>query len=95
MDFKVRSGQTTVTTAGTEVPLSSSGYPAEMVAIRALSTNTGKMYIGNDGSGAVSSSTGYELSAGDQVVLMNVGALDTIMVDASVNGQKVCWLILG
>lgn len=96
MSIAIRSGQTTVTTAGTEVPLSSSGVVADgPVSIRALSTNTGKMYIGNDGAGAVSSTSGYELSAGDQLILSYVGALDTIMVDASVNGEKVCWLCLG
>jgi len=65
------------------------------VAIRALSTNTGKVYIGNDGSGAVSSSTGFELSAGDQLILSYVGNLDTILVDSAVNGEGVCWLVLG
>jgi len=78
------------------VPLSASGVVADgPVAIRALSANTGKMYIGNAGDGTVASTSGYELAAGDQLILSYVGALDNILVDASVNGEKVCWLILG
>lgn len=88
-------GQTTVTTAGTEVVLAASGTRANgPVRIRALSTNTGKMYIGNAGDGTVASTTGYELSAGDDIVLAYVGDLNTIWVDSSVNGEKVCWAIL-
>lgn len=88
------SGQTTVTTAGTEVALGS-GRINGPLAVRALSANTGKMYIGNAGDGTVASTTGYELAAGDQIILGYVGDLATIMVDSSVNGEKVCWLALG
>jgi hypothetical protein len=64
------------------------------LAIRALSTNTGVVYVGNAGDGTVSSSSGYQLAAGDQIVLGYVGDLSSIMVDAATNGDKVCWLIL-
>ena len=86
------SGQTTVTTAGTEVRLATNQPSRGLVYIRALSANTGKMYIGNDGADAVSSSTGYELAAGDQVIV-TLTNLNQLWVDASVNGEKVCWLI--
>jgi hypothetical protein len=92
----VLSGQTTVAAAGTEVVLVAAATRVNVaVAIRALSTNTGKMYIGNTGAGVVSSTTGYELSAGDQIILEQITDLSEIMVDASVSGEKVCWLILG
>ena len=86
------SGQTTVTTAGTEVILNAN-QACRSVVIKALSTNTGIMYVGNDGDNAVSSSTGYPLSAKDYVVL-EVLNLNNIYVDASVNGEKVAWIIL-
>lgn len=89
------SGQKTIATAGTELALAATGIGMNVgVAIRALSTNTGKMYVGNDGAGAVSSSTGYELSAGDQIVISQVDDLANIMIDASENGEKVSWLIV-
>lgn len=89
------SGQTTVTTAGTEVVLAAAGTRANgPVRVRALSTNTGKMYVGNAGDGTVASTTGYELSAGEDVTFVYVGDLSSIMVDSSVNGEKVCWAIL-
>ena len=84
------SGQITVTTAGTEVqggnvPLTNG------VLIKALGANTGKMYVGNDGAGAIASTTGYELSA-DQVIFVQVDNLNKLWFDSSVNGEKVCWL---
>lgn len=88
------SGQTTVTTAGTEVVLGS-GEGRGPLAVRALSTNSGYMYVGNDGAGAVSSSSGYQLSAGDQIIFDDVQNMGTLWVDSSVNGEKVCWLWLG
>ena len=96
MTTEVMSGQTTVTTAGTEVVLAAAGVRKNVaVAIRALSTNTGIMYIGNTGAGVVSSTTGYGLTAGQQIIIEQVADLSEIMVDSSVNGEKVCWLILG
>lgn len=86
------SGQTTVTTAGTEVLLSSS-QPCNSVVIKALTSNTGIMYIGNDGANAVSSSTGFPLNKDEQIVVA-IKNLNQIYVDASVNGEKVAWIIL-
>lgn len=81
------SGQITVATPGTSiqggnVPLTNGVY------VKALGGNTGKMYIGR--------ATGdnrdkYELSA-DQVVIVQVANLDQLWIDASVGGEKVCWL---
>ena len=87
------SGQTTVTTAGTEVALGSIRVNGA-VAVKALAANTGYMYVGNAGDGTVAATTGYQLAAGEQVILGYVGSLATVMVDSSVNGEKVCWLVL-
>ena len=61
------------------------------VFVKALSTNTGKMYVGGAGDGTVSSSTGFELSAGN-VIFVPVTNLKDVFVDSSVNGEKVCWM---
>lgn len=86
------SGQTTVTTAGTEVQLNAN-QACRSVVIKALTANTGIMYIGNNGDNTVASTTGYPLSGGDYVVL-EVLNLNNIYVDASVNGEKVAWIVL-
>jgi len=84
-------GQVTVTTAGTEVQISASSVPLNNgVFVKALPANTGIMYVGNNGSNAISSSTGYPLDAGEQV-FFQVADLDEIWVDASVSGEKVAW----
>jgi len=83
------SGQITVTTAGTEVQgpsVTGNGF-----FIRALSGNTGKVYVGNDGADAVSSTTGYELAAGDQVYI-ECGNLNLLWFDAATSGDKFSWL---
>jgi len=81
------SGQITVTTPGTavqgpNVPLSNGVY------IKANHADTGIMYIwqaAGDGRG------GYELVVGDFVVVQ-VNNLNQLWFDASVGGEKVCWL---
>ena len=60
--------------------------------IKALPANTGIMYVGMHSDGTVSSSTGYPLSAGEQVLLENVSNLGSVMVDLTVNGEGVSWL---
>lgn len=87
------SGKTTVATAGTAVALGS-GQVAGPLMVKALAANTGKIYLGNDGAGDVSSLNGLELSSGEVVVFQFVGQLSSIMVDASVNGEGVTWLYL-
>jgi len=90
------SGQKAVATAGTELPLTATEVRANgPVAIKAHAANTGLIYIGNAGDGTVSSTTGFQLSAKEQVVLAYVGDLRAIMVDSAVNGEGVSWLILG
>ena len=89
------SGQKAIATAGTELALVAASQIVQCpVAIRAMSANTGYMYIGHDGAGAVASTTGYQLAAGDQIILQYVYDLYEIFVDSSVNGEAVCWLLL-
>jgi hypothetical protein len=87
------SGQTTVTTAGTEVVLGA-GLPQCALSIKAKTTNTGLVYVGNAGDGTVSSSTGFPLAAGDVILFEYVDDLSKIMVDSAVNGEGVAWLVL-
>jgi hypothetical protein len=87
------SGQTTVTTAGTAVTLGVQAINAPL-AVKALASNTAAVYLGSDGLGDVTSATGYELSAGEQIVFDWVASLADILVDAASSGDKVCWLVL-
>ena len=85
-----KSGQITVATAGTAVQGPSiAGYGW---FIRALAGNTGVVYVGNDGADDITSSNGYELSAGDQIFLESPPNLNTLWFDSATNGDKLCWL---
>jgi hypothetical protein len=86
------SGQTTVTTAGTEVVLGSQQIGAPLM-VKALTTNTGLVYVG-ESAGALSSSTGMPLAAGEVVIFEFVGQLGALWVDSAVNGEGVAWLAL-
>jgi hypothetical protein len=87
-----RSGQTAVTTAGTEVALGSVQIDGPLM-VKALAANTGLVFIGNTG-GAVTSATGMQLAAGEVVIFNWVGHLGSILVDSAVNGEGVAWLAL-
>jgi len=89
-----KSGVTTVTTAGTAVSLGSQEVQGAL-AICAVSTNSGVMYVGNDGAGDVSSANGYEMQAGNQIVFPWISNLNDLYVDSAENGESVAWLILG
>ena len=86
------SGQTVVTTAGAEVVLGS-GVINGPVLVKALAGNTGLVFVGNV-AGAVSSSTGVQLAAGEVLIFNQVGNLGSILVDSAVNGEGVAWLAL-
>ncbi len=87
------SGQKTVTTAGTAVALGTEQVAAPLL-VKALDTNTGKIYLGNDGASDVSSANGLVLLANELVLFNWVGSLTSIMIDSSVNGEGVAWLLL-
>ena len=89
-DVLAKTGQITVAVAGTAVqggniPLTNG------VFVKALGGNTGKVYVGNDGWGDVSSTTGYELAAGE-VAIFQVANLNQLWFDSATNGDKFCWM---
>lgn len=73
----------TVTTAGTRVQLDSNACTS--CTIKALIANAGKIYPGNV---AVSSSNGFELSAGESISL-DITNTNLVYIDSSVNGDGV------
>lgn len=81
----------TVTTAGTAVRGPSTG--PGLFAVNADPTNTGYIYLGNDGTDTVSSSTGYKIFAGAQVIIA-LGNLNQLWFNSSVNGEKATVLAL-
>ena len=84
------SGQITVTTAGTEVAGPATG-PGEFL-IRRHPGNTGTyVYIGNDGTEHVSSTTGMPLGSGDSLVVRVRTSLAELWFDGDTNGDKVAW----
>lgn len=86
----VRSGQITVTTAGTAVP--GTFNVAKVVAVKAHPDNADTIWVGNDGAGSpdVTASNGFPLNPGEGVVL--TGGLSDFWFDADSSGDKVCWL---
>lgn len=80
-------GKTSVTTAGTRVVLAAS-QAVQSVTIKALSANTGFIYVGN---ASVSASNGFQLSAGD-TISMDIANLNTVNIDSSVNGESVSYI---
>ena len=82
----VITGKTPVVTAGTRVNLPSNAIAS--VTIKALSTNTGMIYVGGSG---VASSNGFQIAAGD-AVSFDMGNTNEIWIDAAVNGEGVTWL---
>lgn len=85
-----RSGQITVSTAGTAVRGTSvTGYE---FAITAHPDNTGVVYVGNDGANDVAATNGYPLGTAEGWVVVKAGNLNELWFDAATNGDKVCWL---
>ena len=87
------SGQKTVTTAGTAEALGSQAIQAALM-VKALETNAGYIYVGNDGTPDVASDTGLVLAAGDAIIFDYVGNLGSIYIDSSADGEGVAWLLL-
>lgn len=87
------SGQKTVPAAGTAEALGTEIIQGPLM-VKALESNTGLVYLGNDGTGDVSATTGMPLAAGDTVVFDWVGAMGSLLVDAAVAGEGVAWLRL-
>ena len=84
------SGQITVATAGTAVQGPATGQGIFLLA--ASVANTGDYcYVGEDGAGDVSSTTGFVLEKSTNQVYFN-GDLNSLYFDSDTSGDKVCWL---
>lgn len=89
----ILSGQVVVPTAGTAVQLPSiiTTEDGSNWFIRANSSNTGHIWIGNDGANDVSPTTGFCMAAGDAMQL-NVPDMSYYWIDADVDGEGITWL---
>jgi len=64
--MRLETGQTTVSSAGTRVQLSNVTNRVKFIKLKAIAANSGLAYVGVTD---VASSTGYELSAGNELEL--------------------------
>jgi len=97
-DLDVGQGEKTVTAAGTAERLATgSRYNVAVlsVTIKALSTNTGKIYVGDH---EVASTNGLDLDPRDSVDLVGTEKhpinLSKIYIDSAVNGEGVRFIFL-
>lgn len=84
----VASGRETVAAAGTEEQMPTVTCVA--VSVKALSTNTGVVYLGAAG---VSSANGREMEPGE-VLDLAVDNVNRLWLDVAVNGEGVTYLAL-
>ena len=80
----------TTGTHGTPTALSTT-LPVSSIVVRALPTNTGLVYLGKSN---VTTSTGYELSAGDALG-MDVVDPAGVYFDVDTTSEGVSWLAIG
>ena len=79
---------TTVTTHGTRVVLATSQAINSGVSIKALSTNTGLIYVGNS---TVTSGNGFELAKGEAITVITPN-LANVYIDSGVDGEGVSYI---
>ena len=89
-------GTTTVSTDGTEQQISNTNNRVLWIKAKALAANSGIAYLGVSD---VTSTNGYELSAGNEIEInfKDVGGsvvFSSIYVDVATNGDKVCWAVI-
>jgi len=85
----VYSGLITVTTAGTAVRGTNIPNPGGFY-LKAHPDNTDTVWLGNDGVDDISSTTGYPLDPGEQMIV-GIANLNQLWFDADVSGEKICW----
>ena len=89
-------GTTAVATSGTEVQISNTTNKVRWIQLKALAANSGISYVGVSD---VTTTNGYELSAGNTLEL-NFGehggtvAFSTFYVDVASSGDKVSWVVI-
>jgi len=81
------SGHKTVTAAGTAEMLAAN-QPCKSVVVKALSTNTGIIYVGVS---TVDATNGFELSASESVSI-DISDLNKLYLDVSVSSEGVSYL---
>jgi hypothetical protein len=86
----IRSGQVTVSAAGTAVQAGTDTGIRRYV-LRAHPDNSGDIAIGNDGANDVTTSNGLLLKSTDPPIIF-AGKLSELYVDADTNDDKLCWL---
>lgn len=85
----IGSGTKNVTTAGTEVQLTTTSTPCSWVVVTARPANTGKIVVGDSAIVATAGSErGIVLSAGSSVSLP-VDDVSKVYIDSTVNGEGV------
>ena len=89
-------GTTTVATSGTEQQLSNTTNRVRWIKAKALAANSGIAYLGVSD---ISTTNGYELSAGNEVEInfADIGgtvAFSSFYVDVASNGDKVSWMVV-
>lgn len=85
----VINGRVTVAAAGTRVTLSANFTNLEVgVFVKALSTNTGLIYLGNS---TVAAANGYVLSVNEHVFI-SIRNLQNLFIDASINAQGISYI---
>jgi len=81
-------GRTTVGTAGTAVILTTA-TKTDTVTIKALSTNTGNVYVGDN---TVSSTNGFPLASSESISIDLDHNVSNLYIDADNNGEGVAWI---
>ncbi len=89
-------GTTTVSTSGTEQQLSNTTNRVRWIKVKALAANSGIAYFGVSD---ISTTNGYELSAGNELEInfADIGgtvAFSSFYVDVASNGDKVSWVVV-
>jgi phage-related tail protein len=83
-----KSGQITVTTAGTAER--GTDVVGDEFFLKAHPSNTGVAWVGESGAD-VADTTGFPLEPGESVIV-KVSNLNEIYFDVDVNGEIICWL---
>ena len=84
----VLNGKVTNTSPGTPKQITTNNTGVHSVVIRALASNSGKVYVGNS---TVSSANGVQLAAGDSLTIV-VGNLALIYFDTDNNGEGLTYI---
>jgi len=93
---RLQTGVITVATAGTAVVADNTANRVYEITFKALAGNSGLVYIGTS---TVSASAGFELSAGQEKVLLfkNFGGsipLNLFYANAATDNDKVAWVAI-